>query len=683
MSADHSERTTERPKRHRRGWVWLLILLLVLAGLGGAAFWAWENRLALIEEYAKSYLASLDLAEFDFRLSEAGVAGVDIEALRIGPAVAPSLEAERIEIRLASLLQGLAGVSGIEVEAPVLRLGLSEEGALDWGALAPLLSGGGDDAGTGAPLFLPPLAVHGARIEVKAPQGLFALEAGARLVTGGSEVRLELEDCARAFLPAAALAGFSFEEGAAQLCALEDEPVFAMSETGAMRAAFRLPAQVFRLSEESGMAASGMLPAFSLRAESDAQAAAQAAQIEWQASGGEVTLTGPGLVISALEAEGSLHVPFAAGEPAIAEAVFSALRLTDAASPKRFADMGLAGRAALAENAVRFDGKVQSAAPLPRRHAEAVLVLSHNLTSGRGEAALDLDGMTFEEGALEAVALAPILKGMVTRVTGTLAGKAVFAWTPQGTGSRGTLSLSKAGFSTAAARIEGISGPLAFSSLLPPVTKGVQTLEVGRISAGLEFLNGSLSFETEASGAVHVHRASWPYAGGQVSLAETRIVPGAAEQLYKLEVTEVDLSAFLEELAIDGVSGEGTLNGRIPVLVRGGDVLVEDGRLEAAGPGVLAYKGSVSEAETGGQSDLVFKALSNFHYTSLAMTLEGNALDTLTLGLFIEGANPDLYDGYPFKINIRTEAAFADLIQRGTIGFRAMDVIREEGSNAP
>ena len=90
-----------------------------------------------------------------------------------------------------------------------------------------------------------------------------------------------------------------------------------------------------------------------------------------------------------------------------------------------------------------------------------------------------------------------------------------------------------------------------------------------------------------------------------------------------------------------------------------------------------------SGSETGGQSDLVFKALSNFHYTSLAMTLEGNALDVLTLGLFIEGANPDLYDGYPFKINIRTEAAFADLIQRGTIGFRAMDVIREEGSNAP
>ncbi|MEQ9209659.1 MAG: YdbH domain-containing protein, partial [Pseudomonadales bacterium] len=71
--------------------------------------------------------------------------------------------------------------------------------------------------------------------------------------------------------------------------------------------------------------------------------------------------------------------------------------------------------------------------------------------------------------------------------------------------------------------------------------------------------------------------------------------------------------------------------------------------------------------------------LEDFQYTGLTLSLEGNAQDRLTLKLNLEGANPGLYDGYPFAININTEASFAELLRSATLGANAIDLIRGKG----
>ena len=48
----------------------------------------------------------------------------------------------------------------------------------------------------------------------------------------------------------------------------------------------------------------------------------------------------------------------------------------------------------------------------------------------------------------------------------------------------------------------------------------------------------------------------------------------------------------------------------------------------------------------------------------------------LALTVELKGANPELLEGYPVHLTIRTEGAFLELLRRGTVGFRALDVVR-------
>ena len=77
------------------------------------------------------------------------------------------------------------------------------------------------------------------------------------------------------------------------------------------------------------------------------------------------------------------------------------------------------------------------------------------------------------------------------------------------------------------------------------------------------------------------------------------------------------------------------------------------------------------------QTKLLTDALKNFHYTALSGGLSGSASGEVVLRLSLRGSNPDLYDGYPFAINVNVEGSLADLFRRGTVGFRPLELIRQ------
>jgi len=75
---------------------------------------------------------------------------------------------------------------------------------------------------------------------------------------------------------------------------------------------------------------------------------------------------------------------------------------------------------------------------------------------------------------------------------------------------------------------------------------------------------------------------------------------------------------------------------------------------------------------------LLTDALDNVHYTELRGGLSGNANGEVILQLALRGHNPDLYEGYPFAINVKLEGSLADVLRRGTVGFRPLELIREQ-----
>ena len=49
----------------------------------------------------------------------------------------------------------------------------------------------------------------------------------------------------------------------------------------------------------------------------------------------------------------------------------------------------------------------------------------------------------------------------------------------------------------------------------------------------------------------------------------------------------------------------------------------------------------------------------------------------MILHLTLEGSNPDVYDGYPFQLNMNLEGPLADIVQGSTTGFRIQDAVEE------
>lgn len=133
---------------------------------------------------------------------------------------------------------------------------------------------------------------------------------------------------------------------------------------------------------------------------------------------------------------------------------------------------------------------------------------------------------------------------------------------------------------------------------------------------------------------------------------------------------------------VPGLTATGRISGRIPVAIRNGDPILLDGSLAAEDDGIIVYTSGAADAVSGEQTKLLTDALRNFHYTELSGGLSGNANGNLVLGLALRGSNPDLYDGYPFAINVKLEGSLAEALRRGTVGFRPLELIKQQSNPA-
>ena len=75
-------------------------------------------------------------------------------------------------------------------------------------------------------------------------------------------------------------------------------------------------------------------------------------------------------------------------------------------------------------------------------------------------------------------------------------------------------------------------------------------------------------------------------------------------------------------------------------------------------------------------------ALEDFHYDSLVLSIDGETGGDLTARIEIDGANPDLYDGWPIDLNVDVSGELAEVLRSGlrsmSIGGRSRDIIERE-----
>lgn len=672
-----------------------VLLLLLAAGLG----WLWAERAALAERVIGQALADRGIAPVSFSVGFIGFRSISLSDIVIGNPDEPDAAASSVSVNysLGELLSG--DVRSVEVGDASLHLAITNSG-LSLGALDPLLQGDG-----GGRLHLPPISVGNAEIVAATPYGDFTFEGPASVLPEGDAIAVssdalrisELTDEPR-FAPLIAngkllLDGSDLAFTGSVVSHVEDEkqvPLFAVEADydGEARTGRAVAEGALSFSHD-GVTLAALVPAlrslyldlgggvaYRLVAEMQGRDLALAMETEFSrfslnhTAGGSFSLSGR------IDAQGGLEGN--ALMPVHAE--LHRVTVRDMAAQERFAPIRIEGPLDYAKCRLAADLVIRSALPAVDGARLANVSASYEVDSGRGEVRARGD-LSFAPGKLELQTLLPALKGTVARMNGSLAYDARANLQDGNFASSGQARLMDVGFAASAATVEKVNGTVSLSSLLPPRTKGVQSIDVGLLQAGLPLENGTVAFELDRSG-LRIVDASWPFAEGKLTLISSNATSSASNAEFLLGVRDVDLSALVALADIPGLRATGHISGDVPIAIRDGDPILLDGNIAAQEEGIIIYRGETAGAVATEQTKLLTDALRNFHYTELAGGLSGNANGELVLRLSLKGANPDLYEGYPFAINVNLEGSLADLLRRGTVGFRPLELIKEQSKGA-
>lgn len=366
---------------------------------------------------------------------------------------------------------------------------------------------------------------------------------------------------------------------------------------------------------------------------------AHVTRVEGSISGGALTLN-DSIIASAMEGSFVSRLTDAglSGEASLARVV-----IAQASSPEQIAPIAAAGEARLQSDIFSFDFRAQTL----RRERLGAGRVRHDVASGRGALEFSTGALVFSPDGLQIAALLPSLRGQIGRATGSAGAEARASWTkrPEEFSSSGVVSfdaLSFRGPGVAVSQTAGVSGAIEFSSLAPLRTAGPQSISIGLIDLGaLKLEGGALLFEAPGDDTLKLIKGEFPWFGGRIGAYDASASFDGAQAQFDLRADNVDLGEMLRFLDIEGLSGEGRVEGVLPLKFQAGKAAIVDGRMRAAGPGVVRYSGKAAEAAAAARPEtkLAFDILRELHFETLTVVINGPLEGDLDFDLLFEGAN--------------------------------------------
>jgi hypothetical protein len=236
---------------------------------------------------------------------------------------------------------------------------------------------------------------------------------------------------------------------------------------------------------------------------------------------------------------------------------------------------------------------------------------------------------------------------------GAMSIAAELSWTV-GSGLGGAVRVDLAGV---AARfedylVEGLTGTLAFAAADGrPWSLEPAALRIARIHTGVELHD----IDTEvawAGDAVTVGASRARLLGGTAVVGAVAYRPSRGEADFVIDLTDVELARVLE-LEGEHVSGTGTLNGTLPVELRGNVPAIIAGRVRSEPPGGVIRVSSALAGGTGQPGlDFALRALQDFRYRVLEADVAYSGSGDMTLAVHLDGSNPDIEGGRPIHYNV-------------------------------
>lgn len=328
------------------------------------------------------------------------------------------------------------------------------------------------------------------------------------------------------------------------------------------------------------------------------------------------------------------------GDKLSADADLRSVRIEQTADAKSVAPITASGALRLADDVATFDFAAKTLRGQPLGDG----VGRHDVKSGAGEATFNSRSLDFTRGGLQPQSIIPVLVGVIFNAAGAAEGEARFTWAPGVVGSSATFALNELSFGgpgVAVTRTSGVDGDFRMASLSPLKSDGEQVVSIDLIDLdALKLENGEVRFELPGDDTLKIIRAEFPWFGGVIGAYDSTmsIAEGGAAET-QLKIAKVNLSELLAYLKIDGLSGEGVVEGTLPISFAAGKARIVNGSMSAVGPGVLRYQSKTTDAAaaTNSQTALAFDVLRELKFTRLTATVDGALDGDLDFKIYFEG----------------------------------------------
>lgn len=303
----------------------------------------------------------------------------------------------------------------------------------------------------------------------------------------------------------------------------------------------------------------------------------------------------------------------------------------------------------------------------------ATLDLSHDLSTGTGEARFLVDDLRFDK-AQQPFMLFPAFYGTVSAVRGSTSGEARIAWNANGVRSGGRFALDSLDLAAPFGPVKGLSGTINFTDLLGLETAPGQRVTLASVNPGIEVLDGLVTYQLLPNLRVRVEGGEWPFAGGRLVLRPSIIDLTSDDPRYlSFYIDGLDAAQFVADMQYENITATGIFDGELPMVFDDDGGRIDEGQLlSRPGGGSLAYLGELSYEDMGAFANFAFDALKSIRYSRLEIIMNGRIDGEILTQIQFSGLQQG--DGaarnfitrqlakLPIEFNINISAPFMQLI---------------------
>jgi len=190
--------------------------------------------------------------------------------------------------------------------------------------------------------------------------------------------------------------------------------------------------------------------------------------------------------------------------------------------------------------------------------------------------------------------------------------------------------------------------------------------------------NGIVEYSLLPEG-IKINSAVWPIGTvGTFALDPFIWRYGADENRVVMRMNEIPIQEILSSAGNSSLEATGTLKGEFPIVVRGLNVLVDKGYVEAKDGGVIRYGTNdgaskaysqeealdiIRRQDTPQYSALARDALREFNYRALRASIDGPLDGDVQLGVIFDGTNKKVLNGQPFEFDIDVQGELFNILR--------------------